>query len=102
MDADRHGAVKRLGISNEVYEELLSAFVVQAKEKSALLAAVVDALDWEKAQKIAHSIKGIAGNLGVIAVQEAAGEVEGSVLTGAAPERIRDAIDRLIHCIAGL
>jgi two-component system, sensor histidine kinase and response regulator len=102
MDADRHGAVKRLGISNEVYEELLSAFVAQAREKSALLAAVADAQDWGKARKIAHFVKGIAGNLGVLTVQEAAGEVEGSVLAGAAPGRIRDAIDKLIGCIAGL
>jgi two-component system, sensor histidine kinase and response regulator len=95
-------AIKRLGITQEIYDELYGDFVVFAKGKAGSIGRVAGSGDFPQAGKLAHSIKGIAGNLGVDAVSEAAKQVEHGVIEGKSPEELAGYIKNLMQRIAEL
>jgi CheY-like chemotaxis protein/HPt (histidine-containing phosphotransfer) domain-containing protein len=72
------------------YRKVLTRFAELAERE---LATLVDSLavgDMEQAARLAHSIKGGAGTLGAIAVQDAAVHLEAAVREGAAPASLSE------------
>ena len=55
----------------------------------------LDAKDMESATRLAHTLKGVAGNLGAGRVQAAAATVEGLLRDAAATDRITAALENL-------
>jgi HPt (histidine-containing phosphotransfer) domain-containing protein len=98
-DAGRIMALKRLGISEEIYDELCVDFSIMAREKVVLLERAVTAADMSQATKLAHSIKGSAANLGIDNVFDIARVIEAETGKGILTEKIKDDIKRLKQCI---
>ncbi len=55
---------------------LLEQFVVKQADVSARIADALERNDRELAERLAHTVKGVAGNIGMIHTQEAAGKLE--------------------------
>jgi two-component system sensor histidine kinase/response regulator len=95
---DMHDGLTRVGGNRGLYVKLLRRFV---DEQGAAVLMVRDALrtgDVETAARVAHSLKGVAGNLGAKQVHMAAGELEQTIREGAsAPD-----VDARIETLAGV
>jgi two-component system sensor histidine kinase/response regulator len=100
-DTGKLMALKRLGISEEIYNELIVDFSVMAREKAALLERASGAADMAEAAKLAHSIKGSAANLGIDDVFEIVRSIETEAHRGTLTENIKEDIKRLKQCIGG-
>jgi HPt (histidine-containing phosphotransfer) domain-containing protein len=69
-------AIRRLGISSDVYDDLYAEFVSIARHSAFLIETAKTAGDWHRIGKIAHSVKGMAANLGITMIFESARAVE--------------------------
>jgi signal transduction histidine kinase/DNA-binding response OmpR family regulator/HAMP domain-containing protein len=66
----------RVAGNRKLYLKLLRQFSVQQEEAPAQIAAQLKSGDRPAAERTAHTVKGVAANLGAKAVQSAAGELE--------------------------
>lgn len=73
---DRQGALKRMGGKQKILDALLRLFVDDMPKRMALLQAAVDASALAEAQSLAHEVKGVAGNLGAMRVQQLAKQMQ--------------------------
>ena len=73
--------LRRVAGNRELYLRLLTQFMAEHAEDDGKLAAACQQSEYEAAARIAHSIKGVAGNLGLVAVYDSAAELE-AVLCG--------------------
>jgi signal transduction histidine kinase/HPt (histidine-containing phosphotransfer) domain-containing protein len=80
---DTNDALGRLGGNRPLYLKLLRQFL-DLESTPALVDKSLAAGDWQDAGRLAHTLKGVAGNLGAGAVQQAAGAVERAVAERAA------------------
>ena len=71
-----------------LYRRLLLKFRDSSGDFSSTFARALHDADPEAATRLAHTLKGTAGNIGAAAVQSAAGELERGCLRGAAPEEL--------------
>ena len=72
-------ALQRLGISEEIYNELFVDFLVMAREKASELEKAVAVANLGEATKLAHTIKGSAANLGIDTVADVARVIESAL-----------------------
>jgi signal transduction histidine kinase/HPt (histidine-containing phosphotransfer) domain-containing protein len=75
---DTHDALGRLAGNRLLYLKLLRQFLA-LESTPALVEESLAAGDWAVAGRLAHTLKGVAGNLGAGAVQQAAAAVERAV-----------------------
>ena len=68
--------LRRCGGKPDFYRSLLMQFVQRWTSAGRQMQAQIDQGQWEEATRLVHSLKGVAGNLGATAVQEAAAELE--------------------------
>jgi len=73
---DEEGGLRRLGGDREIYNELMELFFDQSTQQVEQLKEAVKSHEANRVEKIAHSIKGAAANLGVLVVQKSAFELE--------------------------
>jgi signal transduction histidine kinase/DNA-binding response OmpR family regulator len=73
---DTQSALKRTGGNRQRYESLLRRFAESQTGAVAEIRAALGAQDFATAQRIAHSLKGAAANLGANALASAAGRAE--------------------------
>jgi CheY-like chemotaxis protein len=88
---DIAGGLKRVAGKKRVYRNLLEQF---AAEQAAAAGEIAEALrtgDRQLAERLAHTIKGVAGNLGIGKVQSAAARVEVAIRSG------DDALPSVLH-----
>lgn len=78
----------RVAGNRKLYLKLLRQFSVQQATAPAEIAAQLRAGDRATAERTAHTVKGVAANLGVKAVQAAAGELEKALHDGADASRL--------------
>ena len=81
-----------MGGNQARYESLLSRFAESHASAVQEIRAALDARDALTAERVAHSLKGAAGNLGASAVADAAAKVEAAVKSGLAPEAALDSL----------
>ena len=74
---------ENLGLEEEEYLELIELFVETGVSDLDELLSAVEEKDPEKAANAAHSIKGAAGNLGLMDLHETAGKIEAEARGGA-------------------
>jgi HPt (histidine-containing phosphotransfer) domain-containing protein len=80
-------AMARLGNNKKLYEKLLGRFSAEYADFYGKLRAAVDGNDWENASALAHTMKGLGGNLGADALYAASLAVETICKAGgASPE----------------
>ncbi len=79
---DVAGALKRVAGNKRLCRDLLVQFAAQQGEAHSRLLAAIDSGDLKFAERIAHTVKGVAGNLGLQDVHEVSEKVERSVRDG--------------------
>ena len=97
---DVEGGLRRLAGNRQLYLQLLEKFArTQAGEASRDARAAMERGDREAAKRVAHSIKGVAGNLGARAAHESAGALERALReeAGADPDR---ALETFVEALA--
>ena len=76
---DTKTAIARLGGNLGRYKALLRSFVDQQSSSSHEILLAIESKDNGLAERIAHSLKGAAGALGIIEISEVAGKIEHSL-----------------------
>jgi two-component system sensor histidine kinase/response regulator len=74
--------LSRVAGNRNLYVKLLSQFSSQQAGAATQIAAALDASDRKLAERIAHTVKGVAGNLGISDVQFAAQKLEKAIREG--------------------
>jgi two-component system sensor histidine kinase/response regulator len=78
----------RVAGNRKLYSKLLRQFCAQKADAPEQIAELLKAGDLPSAERKAHTAKGVAGNLGMKAVQLAAGELEKAIHDGADAARL--------------
>ena len=90
--------LRRVVGKKPLYLSMLRKYVTNQKNTPAEIRAALDADDPATAERIAHSAKGVSGNIGAVGLQEKASELEKMIKEGAA----RTAIDDRLSTFAEL
>jgi len=80
---DTDGGLRRLAGNKRLFRSLLEQFAAKQKDAAAQISAALQGGDQALAGRIAHTVKGVAGNLGIGDVQSAAEKVERAIREGA-------------------
>jgi two-component system sensor histidine kinase/response regulator len=81
-------ALARVGGNRGLYAQLLRRFVATEAAAATRLAACLLADDHAGAADLLHAVRGVAGNLGATALQDAAAELETGLAAAATPAQI--------------
>src|SRR5262249_26512714 len=92
---DSADGLRRVGGNHKLYVKLLRQFASQQADAVGQIRAALAAKDRESATRLAHALKGVAGNLGAGPVQAAAAAVEKLLRDGSAADAIRPALEQL-------
>ena len=76
---DLEDGLKRVGGNSRLYRELLVKFSAKFQHADEEVDAALKSGDREGAQRTAHTVKGVAGNLGIKGVQFAAEKLEKAI-----------------------
>ena len=76
-------AVRRIGGKVSTYYSLLDRFQINERNTAAKIRDTLAAGDAKTAERLAHTLRGIAGTLGAVSLQNRAGALESSIKTGA-------------------
>jgi len=82
---DTNDGLSRVAGNRKLYLKLLRQFAAQQAEAPAQMAELLKAGDRATAERTAHTVKGVAGNLGAKTVQSAASELEKAIRENAGP-----------------
>jgi PAS domain S-box-containing protein len=101
---DIAGGLRRVASNRRLYWSLLEQFVNKQAGAATQIAEALQNGEREKAERIAHTVKGVAGNIGVNRVQSAAAEVERGIRTqdpsvGALLESLQSVLSREVDSI---
>ena len=84
---DVQSGLRRVLGKESLYQAMLERFLAGQGDAPARLRAALEAGDWSLAERLAHTLKGVAGNIGAGAVQEAAARLE-AACRNASPEAV--------------
>jgi PAS domain S-box-containing protein len=76
---DIAGGLVRVAGNRRLYRSLLDQFAAKQADADIKIEEALAKGDREFAERIAHTLRGIAGNIGIVAVQEAAAKVEKAI-----------------------
>jgi two-component system sensor histidine kinase/response regulator len=82
---DRELGLRRCGGNRTLQAQLLARFVAEQSDTARQLGALLAAQRPTEAERLAHSLRGIAGNLGMQRLANAAERVESALRAGAHP-----------------
>jgi signal transduction histidine kinase/CheY-like chemotaxis protein len=94
---DTISALKRMGGNRVRYESLLRRFAESQAGVVEEIRAAQAAGDTSTAERVSHSLKGAAGNLGASAVADAAAKAEGAVKSGRDPAEALSSLALLVR-----
>ncbi|MEO8426138.1 MAG: response regulator [Verrucomicrobiota bacterium] len=92
----------RVGGNRKLYLKLLRQFISQQTDAPAHIAEQLKIGDRETAERTAHTVKGVAGNLGAKTVQSAAAELEKALREKAGPAQLETLRQRFAENLAAL
>ncbi len=88
---DVEGGLKRASGNRRLYLDLLRRFLEAEEDAPARIREALVAGDMARAELLAHTLKGTAGNLGIAAVHSLAGDLEKRIRDGAPPASLEEA-----------
>jgi HPt (histidine-containing phosphotransfer) domain-containing protein len=98
---DTAAGLARVNRNAALYRSLLVKLHDQYRGAAVELAALLERGDAEGARILAHTVKGVAGNVGAADLQEAAAAVEAALKAGeAVPQERMDALERTLAEVA--
>jgi PAS domain S-box-containing protein len=83
---DLEDGLKRVAGNRRLYRDLLLQFASKQADAPAQVSAAIQCGDGKLAERVAHTVKGVAGNLGLTHVATAAGKLEKALRHGDALE----------------
>jgi two-component system sensor histidine kinase/response regulator len=99
---DTLGGLRRVAGNVKLYGSLLGQFVEGQTGAAERIRESLEKGESAVAERLAHTVKGVAGTIGAGAVQAAAGELEKAIRERAAAEHVEDLRTRLGKELAGL
>jgi len=87
--------LRRVGGNNNLYVKLLRQFASQQADDAGQILAALATNDIESATRLAHTLKGVAGNLGAGKLQHTAAAVETLLRDGAPADSTKQALEQL-------
>jgi two-component system sensor histidine kinase/response regulator len=94
--------LKRVVGNHALYWAMLRKFVTGQKSTAAALRTAIEAQDWPTAERLAHTAKSVAANIGAIPVQELAGRLEDSIKNSASRSGLASQVDALGERLLGI
>jgi two-component system sensor histidine kinase/response regulator len=94
--------LRRVSGNSALYLKLLRQFAAEQADAPSRIARSLEAGDLLIAERIAHTLKGVAGNLGASVVQAIASELERAISSGAAAAQISTIQQALASALGGL
>ena len=85
---DTESGLRRTSGNKELYMRILRIYVDNQEGVPGQIRTSLKAGDRKTAERLAHSIKGVSGNIGAIALQEMSAKVESAIKNGAAGEEL--------------
>ena len=79
---DVTGGVKRVAGNKRLYRDLLTQFAAKQADANAQISASLESGDRKLAERLAHTVKGVAGNLGISKVHAMAEKLEKAIRQG--------------------
>jgi PAS domain S-box-containing protein len=92
---DSADGLRRVGGNHKLYVKLLRQFASQQADAVVQLRTALATNDRESAKRTAHTLKGVAGNLGAGPVQAAAAAVEERLRDGSPADAVDPAVEQL-------
>jgi two-component system sensor histidine kinase/response regulator len=92
---DTEGALRRVVGNRRLYMDLLKRYSEGQREAAAKIREALDGDDLSLAERIAHTLKGVSGNIGAVEVQAVAGELEASIGGEQPKASIAEILERL-------
>jgi len=99
---DVTGALYRLNGNVKLYLQLLGKFILNQTGTAAALESALGSGDRSLAERLAHTTKGVAGNIGANGVQEVAAGLAASIRHNGPPELTREILKRFAEGMANL
>jgi HPt (histidine-containing phosphotransfer) domain-containing protein len=99
---DTADGLTRVAGNHALYQKLLRQFSDQASTVTGQLTNALDQGYTALAERLAHTLKGVAGNIGAKPVQAAAGAVEKLIREGAAAPAVKAAITEVAGVLSPL
>jgi CheY-like chemotaxis protein len=88
---DIAGGLKRVAGNKQLYWDLLTQFAAKQSEVNSQLLAAIESADNKLAERISHTVKGVAGNIGLGSVFAAAEKLERAIReTGVADSAVAE------------
>jgi len=75
-DLDTANGLRRVAGNRRLYRELLGKYVSGQAEVVTQIRATLADVDWVTAERLAHTLQGVSGNIGATALQQLAAELE--------------------------
>jgi two-component system sensor histidine kinase/response regulator len=100
---DVSSGLMRVGGNKKLYLSILTKFFRDYQDAAEQIKDALDKGDQELAQRLAHTVKGVAGNIGADDLQEAGGILEASIKKGLSPENLEmlDSFDNALVQVLG-
>jgi HPt (histidine-containing phosphotransfer) domain-containing protein len=92
---DVAGGLRRVAGNRKLYLDLLGMYVKEQQRAAEDVREALRNKDTAIAERIAHTLKGVSGNIGAVEVQEAAGEVETAIRKGRTEGETEEILERL-------
>jgi len=73
---DVAAGLRRMAGKRKLYRDILKKFVASQRDFAKVIQVALDAADWKTAERLAHTLKGLAGNIGAAGVQSLAADLE--------------------------
>jgi two-component system sensor histidine kinase/response regulator len=99
---DTEAGLRRVVGNQKLYLSLLRQFCQGQCDVAARIGAALAEQDLASAGRIAHTAKGVAGNIGAKAIQEVAGQLETLIMENASQAMLRKALQQLDGTMATL
>jgi signal transduction histidine kinase/DNA-binding response OmpR family regulator/streptogramin lyase/HPt (histidine-containing phosphotransfer) domain-containing protein len=101
---DAAGGLARMAGNKKLYWKLLSQFAANEADAAERIGAALNGKDRLLAERLAHTVKGVAGNLGATVVEEAAANLERAIAHSSPAldtELLRVSLDKRITQLIG-
>jgi len=79
---DTTNGLKRVAGNKRLYRDLLIQFAAKQSDADKRIKTAIDNNDNKLAERIAHTVKGVAGNIGILKLHETAGDLERAIREG--------------------
>jgi CheY-like chemotaxis protein len=76
---DIENALRRIGGNKKLYNKILNKFIENQKESADKIKHFIEIDNLEEAEMVAHTTKGVAGNIGHLKLQEISSDLEKSL-----------------------